>query len=292
MRQLFTCTCCLAVSIGLAQFADAQGPVRRAVRGAAEATAGAARGAADVTAGAARATAQGVRAVTPGVPVQASAGGAINPNATWRTQRYNGDWWYYTPQNNWMVYRDNQWTPYSADTFQPNQQYAAQSNNSQQSVFIDSGGRAVICQNGQVAFIDGTALQTVSRSQVNAQGYLIQQGVAQNQLQSGQNSAIVRGSYQPEAGAQQSTAGQVNQTQGAAVQGQAAPQAGASAESPSPPAQPSASTGAATSGQASNASTPSSSSSASASAQPSSSNTGSASADANNPNSSGNDSSR
>jgi hypothetical protein len=231
MRQVLTLAGCAAMAVCLAQVADGQGPVRRAARGVGEVAAGAARGTAAVAAGTAR-------ALTPGVPVQASAGGPAN--AAWRTQRYNGDWWYYGPNNNWQVYRNNQWAPYVAETFVPNQQYVQSSPgyDAQQTVFIDSGGRAVICQNGQVAFIDGSPLQLVSRSQLNAQGYLIQQGVAQGQV--GQQQSIVRGSYAPQGAAQQSTS--------AAVQGQApgvSPQTNAAqstaANAPAPPAAPQAS---------------------------------------------------
>jgi hypothetical protein len=219
------------MAVCLAQVADAQGPVRRAARGVGEVAAGAARGTAAVAAGTAR-------ALTPGVPVQASAGGPAN--AAWRTQRYNGDWWYYGPNNNWQVYRNNQWAPYSADTFVPNQQYVenSSSSNSQQTVFIDSGGRAVICQNGQVAFVDGSPLQTVSRSQVNAQGYLIQQGVAQGQI--GQQQSVVRGSYAPEGAAQQSTNAAIQgQAPGVSTQTNAAQST--TANVPAPPAAPQAS---------------------------------------------------
>jgi hypothetical protein len=175
MKQSLTVLVCAAV-LGLSNVATAQGPVRRALRGAGQATAGAAR-----------ATAQGVRAgidaVTPDVPLEARAGGAlIDRNATWRRIQHNGDWWYYTPQNNWMVYRNNDWVPYSADTFTPSAQYVeSQDPALQQMVFVDSGGRAVFCQNGRIVFGDGTALRSVPRTQVNAQGYLIEQSQLQAQ---------------------------------------------------------------------------------------------------------------
>jgi len=35
----------------------------------------------------------------------------------WRMRFYNGEWWYYTPENNWVYYRDNRWMPYDRGTF-------------------------------------------------------------------------------------------------------------------------------------------------------------------------------
>jgi plastocyanin len=35
----------------------------------------------------------------------------------WRMRYYNGEWWYYTPQNSWVYYRDNRWSPYDRGTF-------------------------------------------------------------------------------------------------------------------------------------------------------------------------------
>jgi hypothetical protein len=37
----------------------------------------------------------------------------------WRMSYYNNEWWYYTPENRWMFYRDNRWTPYDRAAFQP-----------------------------------------------------------------------------------------------------------------------------------------------------------------------------
>src|SRR5688572_12614072 len=116
MRSMFTLMSCAAITMCLADAAAAQGPVRRALRGAGEATADAAR----VTGQGVRA---GVDAVTPDVPAQARVGGDVDRNASWRRMQHNGDWWYYTPENSWMVYRDNEWTAYSADNFTPSQQY-------------------------------------------------------------------------------------------------------------------------------------------------------------------------
>jgi hypothetical protein len=184
MRFTITTTCLLATVLAVAPLADAQGPVRRA-----------ARGAGVVAAEGARAAARGVGAAadlaTPGIPIEARAGGPVDRNARWRFQQRNGDWWYYSPDNTWSYRRDGQWRTYSADTFTPNPRYVvgyrgpSQSLDSQQTVFIDSGGRAVICQNGSITFLDGAALQRVSRTQVDAQGFLIQQDASQTQTNIG-----------------------------------------------------------------------------------------------------------
>jgi hypothetical protein len=39
-----------------------------------------------------------------------------NPDR-WRFRYYNNQWWYYTPQNRWMFYRDNNWANYDATTY-------------------------------------------------------------------------------------------------------------------------------------------------------------------------------
>jgi gas vesicle protein len=44
-------------------------------------------------------------------------------NDNWRMVRYNGEWWYWTPQNTWMFHRDNNWQAYEAGTFRPLQRY-------------------------------------------------------------------------------------------------------------------------------------------------------------------------
>ncbi len=32
----------------------------------------------------------------------------------WRMRNVNGNWWYWGPNNQWSVYRNNAWTPYTA----------------------------------------------------------------------------------------------------------------------------------------------------------------------------------
>lgn len=218
MRFTIT-TICLAIALSMAQLADAQGPVRRAVRGAGV-----------VAAESARATARGVGAaadlVTPGVPIEARAGGPVDRNARWRFQQRNGDWWYYHPNNTWSYQRDNRWNTYSADTFTPNPRYsvgyrgANQSMDSEQMVFIDSGGRAVMCRNGSITFVDGATLQRVPRTQIDSQGFLIQQESTQQQSNTNVDARI--NTQGPELQSQTQADAQLNvqSTPPAPVQGQ------------------------------------------------------------------------
>jgi hypothetical protein len=39
-----------------------------------------------------------------------------NPDA-WRMVRHNNQWWYYTPQNQWMYHNNNAWTNYDSQTY-------------------------------------------------------------------------------------------------------------------------------------------------------------------------------
>jgi hypothetical protein len=259
--RLTTALGCAAIVLSLAQTADAQGPVRRALRGAGE-----------VAAEGARATARGIGiaadAVTPGIPIEARAGGPIDRNARWRMTRHNGDWWYYTPENTWMYQRDGQWNTYAVDTFTPNPAYATgyrgvNTLDSQQMVFVDSGGRAVICQNGRITFIDGAELRSVPRAQVNAQGFLIDQAQVQGQTGVGvtttpapatapaavqtQNQAAVQADIQPQRAASVQTQSQVDGT-AAPSQPSAQPQGSTAIQSQADAnasAQPSAATGSA-----------------------------------------------
>jgi hypothetical protein len=51
--------------------------------------------------------------------------GARNDPNDWRFSFYNGEWWYWMPNNSWMFYRDNKWSPYTADEFRPFTRYSA-----------------------------------------------------------------------------------------------------------------------------------------------------------------------
>jgi len=39
---------------------------------------------------------------------------------SWRFVRNNGEWWYWTPGDYWMYYRDNQWYRFDTNAYQPN----------------------------------------------------------------------------------------------------------------------------------------------------------------------------
>jgi hypothetical protein len=47
-----------------------------------------------------------------------------NDAERWRFARYNNEWWYWTPGNYWMYYRDNNWNRYDAEAFQPYSRYS------------------------------------------------------------------------------------------------------------------------------------------------------------------------
>ncbi|MAT69020.1 MAG: hypothetical protein CMJ58_05795 [Planctomycetaceae bacterium] len=40
-------------------------------------------------------------------------------DARWRFQRHNGEWWYYSPENNWMYHRGGQWNTFAQDSYTP-----------------------------------------------------------------------------------------------------------------------------------------------------------------------------
>ena len=37
----------------------------------------------------------------------------------WRMRYYNDEWWYYSPQNTWLFYRDNRWVPFDQNAYRP-----------------------------------------------------------------------------------------------------------------------------------------------------------------------------
>jgi hypothetical protein len=56
----------------------------------------------------------GTQLRAPNVPSQATLSGARDDReAPWRFAQQNGQWWYYSPDNQWMYYRDNQWISYA-----------------------------------------------------------------------------------------------------------------------------------------------------------------------------------
>ena len=226
MRVLITAAACAALA---AISASAQAPVReglrrtgdavvegtgRAVTGAGQITreAGqAAVGAAQTAGQAARSAAGaavggvrgGINRLTPAIPLQARAGANLQAadqgrEARWRFQRHSGEWWYYSPQNNWMYHRGGDWQPFAAESYslpqgiepqaggqrlanQPSEQYsgehtmgyrgdqmAAQPQDGGQSrLFVDRCGRHYICENGQRVYV------SIDRSEMapSDQGY-------------------------------------------------------------------------------------------------------------------------
>jgi hypothetical protein len=50
--------------------------------------------------------------------VQSGVGAQIQTQATaqeqWRFKMHNGTWWYWMPDNYWMIYRDGSWTRFGA----------------------------------------------------------------------------------------------------------------------------------------------------------------------------------
>lgn len=115
MRVVTTVLAC-ALVLPASDAALAQAPVReglsRAGQAVAEGAQAAVQGAANVAGGVADAAKGAASAIDRG------------PQARWRFTRHNGQWWYYTPQNQWLYHRDGQWHAYSAAASQDSQQTA------------------------------------------------------------------------------------------------------------------------------------------------------------------------
>ncbi|HMO85358.1 MAG TPA: hypothetical protein PKC18_10610, partial [Lacipirellulaceae bacterium] len=56
-------------------------------------------------------------AAAAGAQGAATAGADADRNARWRFKQHNGEWWYWTPQNQWMYHRGGQWQNYDANNF-------------------------------------------------------------------------------------------------------------------------------------------------------------------------------
>jgi hypothetical protein len=56
--------------------------------------------------------------ILPPIPQQALSGNSGPYDARWRFAQRNGQWWYYSPQNRWMVRENDQWQNYD-DSYQP-----------------------------------------------------------------------------------------------------------------------------------------------------------------------------
>lgn len=188
-----------AIGMGAVNWAAAQGPIREGVRRTGEAavnvTRGVVSGTADVARGLGEAAVDTVRGtgriagdalgITPNTPLQARAGanlaaGNQGREARWRFARHNDEWWYYSPQNEWMYHRGGDWQRFSQDSFRPidqgrqiaqgqqldqGQQYSSgyrgveqgQANQTQgvhQQVRYDRQGRAFICENGRPLYLE------------------------------------------------------------------------------------------------------------------------------------------
>src|SRR3954453_12387162 len=53
--------------------------------------------------------------VNPNAAARANA--RVMNSADPRMRYHNNEWWYYTPQNRWMYYRDKNWANYEANTY-------------------------------------------------------------------------------------------------------------------------------------------------------------------------------
>lgn len=51
--------------------------------------------------------------IVPPIPQQALAGNSGPYDARWRFAQRNGQWWYYSPQNQWMVRQNDEWQAYN-----------------------------------------------------------------------------------------------------------------------------------------------------------------------------------
>jgi hypothetical protein len=152
MKVFMATLTCIAMGAWAADTARADGPVREGLRDVGAAVAQGARavaqGTADVAAGVGQAAANTVRGTAN------AAGNVLNgsridssPNARWRFVRQNGQWWYWTPQNNWMYRGNGQWHAYTPGAARPlTQQQAVQPQGQNQ---IAQSGAAVNSQGVQ-----------------------------------------------------------------------------------------------------------------------------------------------
>jgi hypothetical protein len=208
MRRLLTTMAVLGLGAVAANAAQAQGPVREGLRrtgeiaidgtqraiqgtgqvlqGAAQATRDAGAATLNAAGATARGVGRGVGAITPGVPLQARGDATLTPaeqrrDARWRFARHNNEWWYYSPENNWMYHRNGQWNEFAEDRFQPlpqqGERYSmgyrgvdADARHDQawgqdgsqfqhrqqmnQQVRTDRWGRQYVCENGRPVYLD------------------------------------------------------------------------------------------------------------------------------------------
>jgi hypothetical protein len=63
----------------------------------------------------------GVCFVLLGLSTSPAIGQVQTPNPDqWRYTFYNGEWWYWLPQDRWVYWRANRWNDYNPQTFHPN----------------------------------------------------------------------------------------------------------------------------------------------------------------------------
>ncbi len=134
---------------------------------------------------------------TPQIPARAQADAEFNAqadrDARWRKIRHNGEWWYYSPEGNWMYMRDGQWNRYDDQNFQrPNADgtytanYRDGSSNGDmwrqdgRSVYrlqTDSQGRQYIRLNGQQIWVGSDAGASVRAGQSDSNSRNLEAGI-------------------------------------------------------------------------------------------------------------------
>jgi hypothetical protein len=59
------------------------------------------------------------------VAANQNAQAGADRNARWRFRQHNGEWWYWTPQNTWMIHRGGNWIVYDPNTYTVPQTYSS-----------------------------------------------------------------------------------------------------------------------------------------------------------------------
>jgi hypothetical protein len=196
MKRLLTTMAAVGLAAATTGTALAQGPVRdglrrtgeiaaqgtqRVIEGTGQVLQGTGQAARDLAGATVEGTRRGINAVTPGLPAQARADARLSEadqrrDARWRFARHNNEWWYYSPENNWMYHRDGQWNQFSEADFHPSAQQGQQHSmgyrgvdssmhhdqgayqghhaHQAQHVRTDRWGRQYICENGQPVYLD------------------------------------------------------------------------------------------------------------------------------------------
>jgi hypothetical protein len=82
-------------------------------------------------AGAAINTQQQLQADNQAAAAGIAATAANDRGAQWRFRQHNGEWWYWTPQNTWMIHRNGNWIAYNPATYTVPQSFSVQQSYSQ-----------------------------------------------------------------------------------------------------------------------------------------------------------------